>query len=260
MAADCRAGQYWDILIKRCIHCHTECQRPYIIPRCIIYCKSAKCKALPGHYYDGLLRKCVMCAEVCGRHPAECSQCDGYGFMQTGLDPILLLYLLLALSMVLLFTSLSLALVVFLRRARAESSNPGPKEAKHNQECRVQHGQEVGQPGQSFKGKCGMDKSQRPQSNPKTTTSYSKNHNISIRCLYFVSIPTETCICVHCFPDLKALSHGNDRPLRTPFSFYPYPVLHRRYFFFFLVCGKKKKKNKNTIDCKTQHRQDNIRI
>lgn len=87
-----------------------------------------------------------------------------YSRVQTGLeDPILLLYLLLALSMVLLFTSLSLALVVFLRRARAESSNPGPKEAKHNQECRIQHGQEVGQPGQSFKGMCGMDKSQRPQ-------------------------------------------------------------------------------------------------
>lgn len=30
--------------------------------------------------------------------------------------------------------------------------------------------------------------------------------------------------------------------------------------FFFFLCGKKKKKNKNTIDCKTQHRQDNIRI
>lgn len=41
------------------------------------------------------------------------------------------------------------------------------------------------------------------------------------------SSPTETCVCVHCFPDLKALGQGNDRPPKAPFSFYPQPVLHR---------------------------------
>lgn len=41
------------------------------------------------------------------------------------------------------------------------------------------------------------------------------------------SSPTETCMCVHCFPDLKALGQGNDRPPRAPFSFYPQAVLHR---------------------------------
>lgn len=41
------------------------------------------------------------------------------------------------------------------------------------------------------------------------------------------SSPTETCVCVHCFPDLKALSQGHDRPLRAPFPLYPHPVLHR---------------------------------
>lgn len=67
-----------------------------------------------------------------------------------------LLYSLLALCMMLLFTSLFLALVVFLRRTRARTSTPGPKEANHDQMCGVQLGQEVGQPGcqpvQSYKG------------------------------------------------------------------------------------------------------------
>lgn len=67
-------------------------------------------------------------------------------------DPTLLLYPVLALSIVLLFSSLSLALVVFLRKARAKTSNTGPKEANHKQESVIRHGKEVGQPGQSSKG------------------------------------------------------------------------------------------------------------
>lgn len=96
---------------------------------------------------------------------AEKPLVEATSHVQTGLeDATLLLYPLLALSMVLLFSSLSLALVVFLRVARAKTSNPGAKGADHNQEFAVQHGQEVGQPGQSSKGKCGVDVSQRPQS------------------------------------------------------------------------------------------------
>lgn len=41
------------------------------------------------------------------------------------------------------------------------------------------------------------------------------------------SSPTETCVCVHCFPDLKAISQSNDKPLRAAFTFYPHPVLHK---------------------------------
>lgn len=41
------------------------------------------------------------------------------------------------------------------------------------------------------------------------------------------SSPTETCVCVHCFPDLKALGQGHDRPPKAPLSFYPQAVLHR---------------------------------
>lgn len=41
------------------------------------------------------------------------------------------------------------------------------------------------------------------------------------------SSPTETCVCVHCFPDLKALGQGHDSPLRAPFTFYQQAVLHK---------------------------------
>ncbi len=82
-------------------------------------------------------------------------------------DPSILLFSLVALSIVLLLFSLSLALIVLLSGARAKTSNPGPKKANHNQDCVVQVGQEVGrpgcQPGQSAKGKCGMDTNQKLQ-------------------------------------------------------------------------------------------------
>lgn len=41
------------------------------------------------------------------------------------------------------------------------------------------------------------------------------------------SSPTETCVCVHCFPDLKALGQGHDSPLRAPFTFYQQAVLQK---------------------------------
>uniref|UniRef100_A0A3B5K825 TNFR-Cys domain-containing protein n=1 Tax=Takifugu rubripes TaxID=31033 RepID=A0A3B5K825_TAKRU len=189
MASECRSGQYWDILIKRCMHCDTECKRKPIIPRCKTYCQSAQCKAQPGHYYDGLLRKCLMCTEICGRHPAECwehcrseyqpsrSRLTGRNAGQIVVtrleEPTLLLYPLLAVSLVLLVSSLSLALVVFLKGSRNSRSK---------------------------------------EFNSDHPTSYDQSDDSS---------PTETCVCVHCFPDLKALSHGHDMSLRAPFSLYP---------------------------------------
>nr|XP_046232413.1 tumor necrosis factor receptor superfamily member 13B isoform X2 [Scatophagus argus] len=165
MASNCGVGQYWDTLIKKCFQCHMECHRLHVIPRCASFCESTNCKARPGHYFDGLLKKCIRCTEVCGRHPAECSQdCQilqppvttkrllvtshvSYSRAATGLeDATLLLYPLLSLCMVLLFSSLCLALVVFLRGARAKNSKLQAKEANCScKECVVQHGQEVGQ-------------------------------------------------------------------------------------------------------------------
>ncbi|XP_037611895.1 tumor necrosis factor receptor superfamily member 13B isoform X1 [Sebastes umbrosus] len=228
MARSCRADQVWDALLTKCLDCHTTCKRPDVNPRCTSYCESAHCKAQPGHYYDGLLKLCVRCSEVCGRHPAECFlHCQtlpppgttenllvqGTSHMPNprGLSVLedSTIYSLLALCMVLLLSSLSLALVVLLRGAKAaKTSNPGPKEANHNQESMVQMGQEVGQLGQSSK-------------------DFLTNSNVSTDSEpSYDSTPTETCVCIHCFPDLKALGQGNDRPTRAPLSFYQQAVLH----------------------------------
>ncbi|KAM9336602.1 uncharacterized protein tnfrsf13b [Symphorus nematophorus] len=227
--------------------CLTLIFKPRILPPCCLHLSpvSTNCKAQLGHYYDRLLKRCVRCADVCGRHPAECSQhcqtlpppvitpvttpvttltppvttkkllvCVTPRVQNSRVpsaldDSTILLYPLLALCMVLLFFSLSLALVVFLRGARAKTPKPRPKDANHNQECAVQPGQEVGlpgcQPGQSFKDFI-------PNSSHPTDREPSED-----------SSPTETCVCVHCFPDLKALGQGNERP---PSSIYPQTVLH----------------------------------
>ncbi|XP_070847282.1 tumor necrosis factor receptor superfamily member 13B [Chaetodon trifascialis] len=236
VSASCRAqpGHYYDGLLKKCVGCDEVCGRHPA--ECSQHCKmSAGCKAEPGHYYDGLLKKCVRCDEVCGRHPAECSQhCKtaspppvttkkllvgvsshlSYSKMSTAIeDSTILLYPLLAVCMLLLLLSLSLALVVFLRGSRAKLSKPGPKEANQNRDCVVQMGQEVGQSG------CQPGHS---STDFATTVSHPTDREASDD-----SSPTETCVCVHCFPDLKALGHGNDRPLRAPFPLYPQAALHR---------------------------------
>ncbi|XP_039991521.1 tumor necrosis factor receptor superfamily member 13B [Xiphias gladius] len=227
MGGSCPEGQYLDTLVKECLYCHLVCQQPHVITKCISYCEAAYCKALPGHYYDGLLKKCLRCAEVCGRHPAECSQhCQTLPLpgttekllvdvtshtlnsrgLSVPIDSSVFLYSLLALCMVLLFSSLSLALVVFLRGPRTKTSNPGPKEANHIQERVVQPGQEVGLPG----GQLGQSSKDFVQSSSCPTDREPSDD----------SSPTETCVCIHCFPDLKALGQGNDRLLRAPLTFY----------------------------------------
>ncbi|XP_068161739.1 tumor necrosis factor receptor superfamily member 13B [Antennarius striatus] len=234
MAAGCPSGLYWDALIKKCMSCHMECQRPHVIPRCTSFCVSAKCKALPGHYYDGLLKKCMRCSEVCGRHPAECSQ-----HCQTPTSPVpaethpvdatshvpstqvstslesstILLYHLLALCLVLLFSSLCLALVVFQRGAKAKTPNSRPKKANHNQKCVVQHGQEVTQLC------CQLG---------RISNDYGTKSNHPVDCEPIEdSSPTETCVCIHCFPEMKVSGQENDRLPKAPFSLYPQVVLHK---------------------------------
>uniref|UniRef100_A0A4W6CUM1 TNFR-Cys domain-containing protein n=1 Tax=Lates calcarifer TaxID=8187 RepID=A0A4W6CUM1_LATCA len=222
MGGRCHEGWYWDALVKRCITCQQQCESPPIHARCTSYCESAQCKKLPGRHYDGLLKTCIICAEVCGRHPAECSQhCQSEGLPVPTLaleDPTVLLYSLLALCMVLLFSSLSLTLAVFLRGSRAKTSKPGPKEASQNQERLVQPGKEVRLP----VGHLGQT-SKDFVTSPSCPTDREPSEDTS---------PTETCVCVHCFPDLKALGQGNDRPPRAPFSFYQQAVLPTAVKFY----------------------------
>ncbi|XP_060950629.1 tumor necrosis factor receptor superfamily member 13B [Limanda limanda] len=220
MGGSCPEGQNWDQLVKKCMSCRLVCQKPYAISRCISFCESTHCKRLPGHYYDVLLKTCMRCAEVCGKHPAECSQhCHTTSPPVTRKmllpnsreasvpmaleDSTLLLYSLLALCMVLLFSSLSLALAVLLRRSRAKSSKPRPKEAK--QKPVVQPGERNGMRGGQLEhtSKDFVKSSGCPPNREQSDDS----------------IPTETCVCIHCFPDLKALGQSNDRPLGPPLSF-----------------------------------------
>uniref|UniRef100_A0A3B4YGK1 TNFR-Cys domain-containing protein n=1 Tax=Seriola lalandi dorsalis TaxID=1841481 RepID=A0A3B4YGK1_SERLL len=207
MEESCPEGQFWDALLKLCINCQSVCQEQQVISKCISYCESAHCKALPGHYYDVLLKKCMRCTEICGKHPAECSQhCQSeYRPLPTALgDSTILLYSLLALCMVLLFSSLSLTLAVFLRGSGARASNPGPKKVNHKQERLIQPGEEVGLPGGQL----------RQTSKVRSLTSLSTDYVTHSRSND--SSPTETCVCIHCFPDLKPLAQGNDRLLRAP--------------------------------------------
>lgn len=193
MEDSCADGQFWDPLTRLCINCRSVCEQERVYSRCISYCESAHCKTLPGHYYDVLLKKCMRCTEICGKHPAECSQhCQMPSALE---DSTILLYSLLALCVVLLFSSLFLTLAVFLRGSRTRSSKAGPKKAYHKQETTIQPGEEVGLPGNQLR------------QSPKDYVTRSRSNDSS---------PTETCVCIHCFPDLKPLSQSNDRLLREP--------------------------------------------
>ncbi|XP_028989137.1 tumor necrosis factor receptor superfamily member 13B [Betta splendens] len=218
MGKKCCEGKHWDGLLKKCVECRLTCQETHMNSRCISYCKSLQCKATPGHYYDLLLKKCMRCSDICGRHPAECSQhcqtstapvtggaltAEVTGVkasrdlsVTTGLEPPgIWMYPLLALCVVLVVASLSAALAVFPRRARKGASNPGAKKASAKQEA-------------------GPPRAQKDVvTNPSRPAEPSEEPN-----------PTETCVCVHCFPDLKALGQSSDGPLRAPFTFYQQAV------------------------------------
>ncbi|XP_028264152.1 tumor necrosis factor receptor superfamily member 13B [Parambassis ranga] len=227
MVKKCLDSEYWDHLVKHCMDCHTACQYQPVISKCTNYCASAKCKALPGHQYDRLLKKCVNCTEICGRHLAECTEhcqtlptpmttknlIEVTTLAQTSKVPTsralensaLLLYSLLAVCIVLLFSNLFIALVVFVRGRRTKASKRGSIEStEHKHKGEVPPEQDVRLPGSQLGPYC--------PTNTEPTDDCS---------------PTETCVCVHCFPDLKALSQVNDRSPRAPSSTYQHNVLHR---------------------------------
>ncbi|XP_068560662.1 uncharacterized protein [Cebidichthys violaceus] len=189
MGISCRAGQYLDTLIRACIGCQSACSQAEVIARCTGYCAPT----IPV-----TTKKLLI--QVTPHVPSS----RGLSVPTHLEDSTILLYSLLALSMMLLFSSLSLAFVVLVRGAKAKTSNPGPKGANH-----PQPGQEVGQPGKRSKDLV---------ANSNHTTDREPSYDSS---------PTETCVCVHCFPDLKAFGQGNDRPPRAPFSFYQQAVLHK---------------------------------
>uniref|UniRef100_A0A672IJ84 TACI cysteine-rich domain-containing protein n=1 Tax=Salarias fasciatus TaxID=181472 RepID=A0A672IJ84_SALFA len=212
MGGDCSDTQFWDALLKQCTDCQSVCRQQHVVPRCSSYCVSARCKAMHAHYYDPLLKKCINCTKICGRHPADCSQhCPALspvGTTQTALLRVaphvptsgsllllegsaVLLYSLLAVCMLLLFSSLCLALAVLLRGKKAKSADPAPegitvKESSYTISYSLLPSPFTASP-----------------THPACRTGSEAAHD---------SIPTETCVCVHCFPDLKSPSQANDRP------------------------------------------------
>ncbi|XP_024242345.1 tumor necrosis factor receptor superfamily member 13B isoform X2 [Oncorhynchus tshawytscha] len=228
MGLGCSEGYFWDRLVRKCLTCQMVCQQPNRHLRCIEYCVSLGCKAVPGQYYDRLLKMCLRCAAVCGSHPSECShQCqtqqsalngilrpvDGNafqnhtirgGYLPRGLPySTILVYSLLSLCLTLLLLTLSVALLVLLRRP----PRPGATQNSHTQGHEGQKGQEPNQNTQSSKD-CPMDPSLL-QINSVTRSRSSS--------------PTETCVCVHCFPDLGVPGKG-EKQQRPPLTLYQQAV------------------------------------
>ncbi|XP_043959631.1 tumor necrosis factor receptor superfamily member 13B isoform X1 [Gambusia affinis] len=262
MGKRCKEGEQRDILTRSCVPCRMLCQQLPASPSCAIYCEPVFCKAKPGHYYDRLVRRCMKCADICGKHPAECSpHCPTQSPLTTTkrlpsevskqavntkpplgpLDPAIQLYALLGLCTILLLSSLCLALVVLLRRGKAKNSNTKPTSTKNQkQTSAVQPGQESGFPesktGGSLKGWCGKSPTDLigvvtfagilflsildcPASSTHPPCRESSED----------SYPTETCMCVHCFPDLRGLSQDSSRQQRPSDSFYQQGILHRAH-------------------------------
>ncbi|XP_062331205.1 tumor necrosis factor receptor superfamily member 13B [Osmerus eperlanus] len=230
MVEVCSEGNYWDGLVKRCISCQMVCKQTQHIVRCTDYCVSQQCRAVSGQYYDRLLKKCLRCAEVCGSHPSECSHhCQTQGPVQPSLSPVIdtalptaphrghspprglphsavLIYSLLGLCLVLLLCTLSLALVVVLRRARARAppSRPGVTANGDAQGCEGQVGQ-----GPNQNGLSSQDRLMNPGGSQFKVLPSVRSPS-----------PTETCECVHCFPDLRAPARGDNHQHPPPLSVY----------------------------------------
>ncbi|KAM9425344.1 uncharacterized protein tnfrsf13b [Pholidichthys leucotaenia] len=207
MGRTCPEGQYWDALVKLCVDCQRVCLQEHASVRCSSVCEAARCRTLPGHYYDRLLKRCMECAELCGRHPAECSQHCHISSPPGGLAApgasATLIYSLLAVATLLLLSSLALALAAFLRGGKAKSLKPGPTGDKRTYE--VQPGRALGAKGSlvgSASRAAGRESAERAN-------------------------PTETCVCVHCFPELKPRGQAAGAPPREP-PFYQPGVLHSR--------------------------------
>uniref|UniRef100_A0A665XAD6 TACI cysteine-rich domain-containing protein n=1 Tax=Echeneis naucrates TaxID=173247 RepID=A0A665XAD6_ECHNA len=147
-----------------------------------------------GHFWDPLVKLCVTCQLACQQQQVI-RRCISYCAPIALEDSTVLLYFLLVLCIVLLFSSLSLTLAVFLRGSRARTSIQEAKKANHNNEHGIQLGKEIGLPGGQLR------------QSPKDCETNLRSDDSS---------PTETCVCVHCFPDLKQQSQGNDRLLRAP--------------------------------------------
>ncbi|KAM6896900.1 uncharacterized protein tnfrsf13b [Xenentodon cancila] len=195
---------------------------------------SALCEAKPGFYYDRLVKACFKCKDICGRHPAECSQhcptlpppvinkmlvvdrtMQGLAAAPRGLEVSgILLYSLLAVCMVLLFFSLCLAVIVFLQGKLGKTSTAASTVGRdHKQKSVVKPGHEFVLP---------RDQAAWTSNDLPTSTQYPTYPEPSDD-----SSPTENCACVHCFPDLSTFGQDDGRPPRAQYSLYQQGVVQR---------------------------------
>ncbi|XP_010863669.1 tumor necrosis factor receptor superfamily member 13B isoform X2 [Esox lucius] len=220
MGLGCPEGHFWDGLVRVCVTCQMVCQQPHQHYRCTEYCVSQRCKADPGQFYDRLLKKCMRCAVVCGSHPSECEdQCQTQlpaltptlritdesvlqktntrgGSLPKGLpNSAIMVYSALGLCLALLLLTMSGAMLVLLR-ARRRGPQPGATRRKQTQG----HGdQPEGQ--QPNKHSQSSEASSVPSLDCLPGQSLPRGNHVTAAGRS--SCPTETCVCVHCFPDLR---------------------------------------------------------
>uniref|UniRef100_A0A3Q4H949 Tumor necrosis factor receptor superfamily member 13B-like n=1 Tax=Neolamprologus brichardi TaxID=32507 RepID=A0A3Q4H949_NEOBR len=217
MGGGCAEGQYRDALVG-CMDCLGTCQKSLVISRCRSFCEAVNCKTQPGHYYDKLLNKCIECKEICGTHPPESFNqkicppsflAEVVAGPSTLKDSDILIYSLLAVCLALLFSSLFLAFVAFFRGGKAKTSNPGS--TKGSQSKKKKESEQFNE---------GL-----PSSLIDILTSPSCPVNLEPS---DDSLPTETCVCVHCFPDMNVRGPAHSRTLRDPPVLYQQAVLQRK--------------------------------
>ncbi|KAJ0060289.1 hypothetical protein NL108_007793 [Boleophthalmus pectinirostris] len=231
MAKGCSSAQFWDSLLNTCMPCHLICHKQDIISRCKKFCVISQCNERVQHYYDGLLKTCARCPEKCTDQndgcPRNCLKrtttaaarrmtlppagANAHSTLDpnivlypkrtttaaarriitkpvqtlppTGvtthntvdpgtLVPDILLYSFWALCSVLVLTSLAVALRVILKETKSRSAKTGDKRAQ------VALNMDMVLPQEETQLRC----------DPSDC-----------------SIPTENCVCVHCFPDLKSM-------------------------------------------------------
>ncbi|XP_029953456.1 tumor necrosis factor receptor superfamily member 13B [Salarias fasciatus] len=218
VSARCKAmhAHYYDPLLKKCINCTKICGRHPA--DCSQHCPGVRSSSTESNSLGTQTVKGLTVTSwnvPAGINPVK-RALSPVGTTQTALLRVaphvptsgsllllegsaVLLYSLLAVCMLLLFSSLCLALAVLLRGKKAKSADPAPSEGGSREaKYAVQPRQEFGFPGIRE----GRNTKASP-THPACRTGSEAAHD---------SIPTETCVCVHCFPDLKSPSQANDRP------------------------------------------------
>ncbi|XP_041830198.1 tumor necrosis factor receptor superfamily member 13B [Melanotaenia boesemani] len=231
-SANCRAkpGHYYDSLLKNCIKCADICGKhpaecsqlcsavppsvtiKKLLPEITTQMPNVS-KLIPAH--TSLSRKTAPPSVTIKRLlPEITTQLPNISTQPSLDDSTILIYSVLAVCTALLFSSLLLVLVVILKVGKTKPSDTGPSQGTdHKQKCVVE-----------LEQKCDFPGNQAGMSSKDFLTTSS---NPTYRKPSDDSSPTETCVCVHCFPDLRVFGQDNQTPLKAPQLSYQQTVFHR---------------------------------